>query len=316
MDVTETSQSGMLRPESSFLLGCGLLAVVLLALPQPVAPKSKPKPPAIDWIQMRDQHLVYGSDDHGNRIPDFSTAGYAGGGVPIPDVPVRATIDPSPAGDDTPRLQAAIDTLAKQPADANGFRGALLLHAGTYRIAGTILVNATGIVLRGAGTDEHGTILLAQGNPHTVIRVGGTGRWERDGKQHAIVDEYVPIGAYTVTVDDAHDLQAGDRVIVEWAMNAAWIHAVGMDRIPPRKDGRAIRQWEAGMSLHFDRHILSVQGNRIKLDAPLTNAMTRGEGATLWKYKFPGRVAQVGIENLCSDGTALKSLRASAIQIF
>ena len=38
--------------------------------------------------------LVYVPDEKGNVIPDFSDAGYGGGGVPIPDVPVKAVVGP------------------------------------------------------------------------------------------------------------------------------------------------------------------------------------------------------------------------------
>jgi|HubBroStandDraft_6_1064221.scaffolds.fasta_scaffold117466_2 hypothetical protein len=282
-----------------------LVLAPLLAVPA-AFPRPKSKLPDVDWIELQNGRLVYGTDHYGNRIPDFSTAGYGGGGVPIPNVPVRATLDPAPAGDDTPRIQAAIDLLAKQPADASGMRGALLLKAGVYRIAGTIQVNASGIVLRGEGTDEHGTVLIAQGTPRALVRVGGSGSWEAAGPKHPVLDEYVPIGADALTVDNVQDLHVGDRVIVEWAMTAAWIHAVGMDNIPGRKDGREIYQWQPGMELRFDRRIVAVNGNRITLDAQLTNAMSRADGTTVWRYTFPGRIAQAGIENMRSDGDAFE----------
>jgi hypothetical protein len=261
----------------------------------------------VDWIQFRDGHLVYGADEHGNRIPDFSTAGYGGGGVPIPEIAARAFVDPVPSGDDTQRIQAALDELAKQSPDSDGFRGALVLRKGIYRIAGTLLLNASGIVLRGDGPNDGGTLLVAQGAPHTLIRVGGSGSWQRTGAEHAIVDEYVPIGTNTITVDDAHEFHAGDRVIVEWQMSAAWIHAVGMDSIPARKDGRAIYQWKPGMALRFDRRILTVNGNHLVLDASLTNAIVPAtERATVWRYSFPGRIEHAGVENLRSDGIAFE----------
>ncbi len=256
--------------------------------------RSKSKPPEVDWIEMRNGALVYGTDQYGNRIPDFSAAGYGGGGVPIPDLPERASLDAIPSGDDTPRIQAAIDALAKQPVDTAGFRGALVLHKGTYRIAGTILLNASGIVLRGGGTD-HDTLLVALGEPHTLIRIGGNGERQRVGQEIAVADNYVPVGADSATVEDVRELHAGDRIIVEWKMTAAWIHAVGMDRLPPRRDGRAITQSQPGMALRFDRRILAINGKKLTLDAPLTNAMARADGATVWRYAFPGRIEQAGV---------------------
>src|SRR5690606_24640145 len=84
-----------------------------------------------------DGRLEYAPDYLGNRIPDYSHAGYRGGGVPIPDVPVVRVLEPVP-GDNTARIQAAINELAAMPLDENGFRGAILLKRGTYEIAGTL----------------------------------------------------------------------------------------------------------------------------------------------------------------------------------
>jgi hypothetical protein len=63
----------------------------------------------------KDGKLVYDRDARGNRVPDFSHAGYAGGGVAIPDVPVRVTVPPT-KGENGPRIQAAVDHVAGLPA--------------------------------------------------------------------------------------------------------------------------------------------------------------------------------------------------------
>ena len=49
--------------------------------------------------------LSYATDNRGDRVPDFSHAGYGGGGVPIPDVPARVVVGPAP-GDAGERIQA------------------------------------------------------------------------------------------------------------------------------------------------------------------------------------------------------------------
>ena len=68
-----------------------------------------------------DGKLVYVPDDQGNTIHDASHAGYMGGGVGIPTVPIRETIWPV-VGDNTEHVQAAIDRVSALPLDANGFR--------------------------------------------------------------------------------------------------------------------------------------------------------------------------------------------------
>ncbi|MDQ3814839.1 MAG: hypothetical protein M3347_12925 [Armatimonadota bacterium] len=61
-----------------------------------------------------DGKLVYVPyTEHGDVIPDFSHCGYGGGGVKIPDVTIKVTLEPdADTQDDAPRLQAAIDQVA------------------------------------------------------------------------------------------------------------------------------------------------------------------------------------------------------------
>ena len=97
-----------------------------------------------------DGSITYEVDANQNRIPDFSHAGYQGGGVAIPDVPVMQTISPI-AGDNTANIQAAIDAVGAMPMNANGFRGAVLLDPGTYQVSGELKLDVSGVVLRGSG---------------------------------------------------------------------------------------------------------------------------------------------------------------------
>ncbi|MCY4442880.1 MAG: hypothetical protein OXE53_22055, partial [Deltaproteobacteria bacterium] len=103
--------------------------------------------------------LVYVPDEKGNVIPDFSNAGYGGGGIAIPQVPVKVVVEPGP-GDDGERIQAAIDRVSRMEPDANGHRGAVLLRKGEYQVAGTLRIAAGGVVLRGEGQERGGTVLM------------------------------------------------------------------------------------------------------------------------------------------------------------
>src|SRR4051794_21438739 len=101
------------------------------------------------WVQFgANNTLTYHADNMTNRLPDFSYAGYMGGGVALPTVPVKQTIGPV-GGDNTASIQSAINTVSGLTPDANGFRGAVLLLPGTYTIAGTLSMTASGVVLRG-----------------------------------------------------------------------------------------------------------------------------------------------------------------------
>ena len=70
--------------------------------------------------------LVYEIGPRGDRMPDYSHAGYRGGGVEPPLVPAKVIVGPV-EGDDTAAIQRALDHVATLPADEAGFRGAVLL---------------------------------------------------------------------------------------------------------------------------------------------------------------------------------------------
>ena len=248
-----------------------------------------------------DGKLVYVPDEEGNCIPDFSNCGYMGGGVRIPDVAVKVTVEPGD-GDDGERIQAGINEAAELPLDDQGFRGAVLLKRGTYQIAGTLRIASSGIVLRGEGPGEDGTVLTAAGTRRrTLITIAGEDkRTEVPETRHRIVDAYFPVGARSFHVDGTAGLRRGDPVIVLRPSTAEWIHDIGMDRIPERTSGEKVVQWTAGSKdLPFDRVITAIKGNTITIDAPLVNALQQEYGGGyVYRYSFPGRISKAGIERL------------------
>ncbi|HEX8204137.1 MAG TPA: hypothetical protein VF590_26910, partial [Isosphaeraceae bacterium] len=152
-------------------VGLGMSAAVLWAASGNVACAG----PAPSRYVATDEsgRLVYRTDARGDRLPDFSHCGYRGGGVAIPDAPARVVLAPA-EGDDGARIQAALDRVARLPADAAGLRGAVLLEAGRYDIAGGLRIAAGGVVLRGRGDGPDGTVLVARGTGRrTLIRVAG-----------------------------------------------------------------------------------------------------------------------------------------------
>jgi len=115
-----------------------------------------------------------------DRIPDFSYCGYRGAGVSIPDVGVAVTLSPREDGDDTGRIQKAIDRVSDMERNEEGFRGAVLLKAGTYRVAGSLRIRASGVVLRGMGQRDDGTVIIATGTKQrALIRISGGKPGER-----------------------------------------------------------------------------------------------------------------------------------------
>lgn len=250
-----------------------------------------------------DGKLVYRADGDGFTIPDFSSVGYAGGGVALPVVAVSITVEPrAGGGDDRERIQAVIDEVARRPLDEKGFRGAVVLRKGHYRVHGTLRIAASGVVLRGEGPGNDGTVITATlAKKHTVIEVGGEGDLRREeGTRMRITDTRVPLGARSVNVERAGVFKPGDRVIVDRPSPAAWIAALGMDKLAASTTKPGVKNWTpGGFDLRSERTVVAVEGAKITLDAPIFQTIeARFGGATMVRYREPGRIQHAGVESL------------------
>src|SRR5271170_1870461 len=156
-------------------------------------------------VSMGPTGLVYTADAMGNRIIDFSYAGYMGGGVTIPTLPIKATVSPV-AGDNTTSIQNAINTVSAMALNSQGYRGAVFLNPGTYPISGTLTISASGVVLRGSGP---GTTLNFTGTPRQTILVSGSSGLTGTGSTFSITDTYAPVGATTLTLSGTTGLAVG-----------------------------------------------------------------------------------------------------------
>jgi hypothetical protein len=239
--------------------------------------------------------LQYTRDEKGNILPDFSDVGYYRGNKKIPDIAVVKTISPAADGSSEAIIQAAIDDVSKKNMDANGFKGAILLKKGVYKIPGSIKIQSPGIVLRGEG-DE--TILIAEGDQRRpLINVSGSGKVEKNGASVPVADEYIPTGAKSFQLVSAEGFTTGDKIIIERPGTDAWIKDLKMDQIENRG---GTKQWQANeYTLQFERVITKISGNTITIDIPVVMPLEKKYGgAFVYKYQFAGRISHVGVENL------------------
>lgn len=255
------------------------------------------------WVSFgADGTLQYHTDANGNKIMDFSSAGYKQGGVALPLVPAAVTISPV-AGDNTANIQNAINTVSGLTPNANGFRGAVVLNPAAYNISSSLNVNASGVVLRGSGSGGAGqggtTISMTGSTGFLAVSVAGSGSYSLSNTAN-FANQYVPSGRNIITVTDASGFSVGDDVVVQRTVTQAWIHLLGMDTLV--RNGVPQTWIPAGTKINTDRTIAAISGKTITLDAPLTDsfdpAFLGNPPGTISKYTFAGRISQVGVEHL------------------
>jgi hypothetical protein len=254
--------------------------------------------------------LSYVVDAEGNKIPDFSYAGYEYGGA-IPSVPEVIHLDPNnrfwprPPGDDTARIQAAIDQVGQRPIGANGYRGAVVLGSGVFFVSGVLALNHSGVVLRGSG---HGsdpatnTVILGSADLRPSIIGLGSGAdngWVDDlpVTRTTITTSVVPVGSRVFQVADATNLSPGENIIISQPLTAAWLAAVngGQTGTDPA--------WTVNAGpLAYNRHILAKTGNELTIDAPIFHhlSMTLGK-VQVSETRRTNIVNHVGLENVFID---------------
>ncbi len=273
-----------------------------------------------------DGRLVYVPDYRGNRIPDFSHAGYMGGGVALPNAPVRVSLRPEP-GDNRERIQAAIDQVSAMTPDADGIRGAVLLRQGVYEIRGDLRIATSGVVLRGEGAGgdpatlwsdpeewmnpdqgrtlddfknhlagRNATVLIRPGRAtRNLILIQGGGITSDTENAVEIIDNYVPVGTVSFSVEDSGRFQVGDKIMVRRRGNPTWITEIGMDRIPGKGKWGGSQFFE----YDFERKITNITGNLISIDSPIVFAIEkRWGGGSVFKYEYSARITQAGVEGM------------------
>ena len=242
--------------------------------------------------------LTYVKDSKGNRIPDFSYVGYEHSEKALPNVKVVKTISPNGTGDNWNHIQNAIRDVENMSIDANGFRGALLLKAGTYRISKELKITKSGVVIRGEGD---ATILIAttknQGADFIVFEGSGSAT-EISSTRKKITDNYIPIGTHTVNLQSGHNFSVGDRIFIERKPNSNWIKLLNMHNLSSTDSGDT--NWTPSyFTIRYKRQITKVEGNKISFDAPNVDVIdSKYAEGYIMKYSWNGRIENVGIEKV------------------
>jgi len=264
--------------------------------PYPSPTPAGPPAPQSEWVFLDPHHrLAYKPTERGDKIMDFSYAGYGGGGIRIPTVETKITVSPQ-TGDNTGPIQRAIDEVSLLPL-VNGFRGAVLLQPGEYSCDRPIMIQASGVVLRGSGAGPAGSVIKMTGTPHVCIEVKGAVTTRTIGTPAAFSAIYVPAGALSFRLTDASGFQTGDTIRITRPVTEAWVKFMGMDQLI--RDGKK-QTWVSG-EISCERVITQKTQNIITVDVPLTDSYDRGlldpPGVTVTKISTSGELSQIGIEN-------------------
>ncbi|KAF9986484.1 hypothetical protein BGZ65_007455 [Modicella reniformis] len=257
-------------------------------------------------------------DIYGNTVPDFSRVGYREGHVKIPMVPIKKVLGPKDIHDgvhhdDRKRIQDAIDEVASLPLQCIGndgarIRGAVLLKAGTYHVSGALIINASGVVLRGEGQE---TIIIANGTiQRDFILVNGMhssdmGR-QKTQLHKARTREMMPRNGYK----DTKGYSVGDRIVIERPGTEEWIHYLGMDDLPCRPDNHnpSVQWTPKSFTFRFERKVVAIdqKTSTFIIDIPMVMCLDPNyPPSRIYEliHKFP-TISDVGVENLCLVGKA------------
>lgn len=287
----------MIRCKSAraYLIKKLYIVIVFIMFPALSFAQAKAKP--LPSLQAKSGKLVYNADTKGNRVLDYSYCGYQSSETTIPNVQARVFVKPT-IGDNSAQIQRAIDYVSSLPLNRDGFRGAVLLQNGTYELHQPIRIAASGVVLRGQGTDK--TTLLKRGvQREALLKVEGRNDIQLIDTVN-ITSDYVPVNARTFTVANGAKFHIGDKVIVQRPSTIEWIKSLNCDIFG---GCNSTLGWKAGdTDIHWFRTILAVNGNEVTIDAPLTMALDSNDGrAQLVLCRWNGIIQNSGVENLALE---------------
>ncbi|NDW12254.1 pectate lyase [Bacteroides sp. 214] len=245
-------------------------------------------------LKVENDKLVYQCDERGNRILDFSQCGYMNSNQAIPEVPFMLFVSPV-KGDNSVRIQQAIDYVASLPLNKEGVRGAVLLDKGVFELEQNLHITASGVLLMGTNKDE--TVLLKKGfDRSALIRIEGTMNATMLDTL-AVSSPYVPVNSTTLQLTQTNNIANGARVFIVRPSTKEWIASLNCDVFG---GGIGAMGWKPGeMDLCWDRTVTEVKAGSITIDAPLTVALDVAYGgAKVILYQWSGRIAHSGVANL------------------
>ncbi len=232
------------------------------------------------------------ADAAGRFLHDFSYAGYGNGEAPPPPDATRLTVDAcsdfgadnTATEDATAPVQAAIDAVEGRGG------GVVLLPAGLYRCDGVLVVDGSGVVLRGMGPAATRLQFTRTAKMAWKAHITFRGKLRHGAAVPLAAD--APNRAVTVQVNDAGIFAPGDDVCIGWTITDAFVAEHNMTGTWKAFNGK----WRP----FFRRRIAAIDMQQtphtVTFDVPLRYAARLRDGASI--RKETGHLTECGLEQL------------------
>jgi hypothetical protein len=242
----------------------------------------------------------------GGPLPDFSWAGYHAGGE-LPNDKAMANVRAFGArgdgkSDDTAAFQRALDQAP---------RGVLLVPRGRYRLTGQLTITRSGLILRGEGRGEQGSVLEFASSiadlqglatlPETnkLSWSGGLIQILPKGPERSLtaVTSAAHRGDNRLRVADASTIRPGDLLFLR--LNEDGQRSLEQHLLGEPSAGQAgplsLQSTCASRVLDWTFQVARVEGNDVVLSQPLRTDIRLSWTPAVWRMPI---VSEVGVEHL------------------
>ena len=253
-------------------------------------------------VSIQGAGLVTNPYNHeGDRLSDFSYAGFYTGEVDLPEtkglkvIETISSID-DPIGDDTARIQSVIDRVAKE--HDQDHMVVIKLMPGRYRINENGINLRSGVLLSGSGQGQTGTILYSFANKqHATLKVKGVHE-PAIGIKANILDDYVCSGSSRIHIEKekVSHFSIGDTIVLYHPSSASWLKGMKMDDLQYKYPN----SWRPGsVDMQTERTITAIEDNCLVLDFPLFVPFIKEYSqCQIYKLDESYRTTDFGVENM------------------
>lgn len=233
---------------------------------------------------------------YAQRPIDYSFAGYNASLCSLPQTGSQVSITLHPiSGDNSMMIQAAIDELALQPLNAEGYRGVIELSEGTFRSYRPLIIRASGIVIKGSGQGTE--LVMCSTDRAPFIQISGN-----QSSFHALasITEDATAGSCILKLDDVSCLKEGQNVSIIRPSTKEWIEDIKANQETGHFADIRVHWIPGHRDVVWDRTIktISLEDKTVTLDAPITLPMELHYGGGQIGTSVVAPVKEIGLKDM------------------